>query len=104
MPPGWELGPDAVLSVNSKSAVILNSRNMVTLDIDIADRQFNKWAMPSLEEVVATVLDLKSHDDHKYRSGWICGGTFPLERRELWLVPNRGRHSTDMHVKALPGD
>jgi hypothetical protein len=56
--PEFGLDANAVVTLNHYDALVLNSKNMLNLDVDFADRRFNKWGVANIHQLLGYLHDL----------------------------------------------
>lgn len=80
----WDLGGAGVLTVNHDGRLILNSRNLLTLDMDNGDRRYNKWAVRDTQQVIHFFHDIAALDEERRRGQLVIEGIEPEPLPFLW--------------------
>jgi hypothetical protein len=60
--PEWNLDDNAKLTVNRNNALVLNTRNLLVIDVDFDDPHYNKWAVANVHQLVEHLQDLAALD------------------------------------------
>lgn len=97
----WNLGEDGMLTVNSRGCLILNSRNLLTLDMDHGDRRYDKWAVRDTQQVVHYLHDLAALDADRARGQVIVEGQKPEPLPFLWSQQTWKVYSTQGGTRVI---
>jgi hypothetical protein len=79
----WNLDDNAKLTINHYNSLILNSKNLLILDVDFADRRYNKWAVANIHQLIGYMHDLGALDAWRYQDNHddLFAG---MEEKYLW--------------------
>lgn len=97
----WDLGDDAVLTVNSANRLVMNSRNLMILDMDRGEYRFNKWAVRDSQQVIDYLHDLRALDSERLQSRLFIDGVEPDPLPFLWSEQTWKIYSTQGGVRVI---
>lgn len=97
----WDLGDDSVLTVNSANRLIMNTRNMMVLDMDRGEYRFDKWTVRDSQQVIDYLHDLRALDNERLKSRLFVEGVEPEPLPFLWSEQTWKFYSTQGGVRVI---